>query len=349
LFPRRRASTARLVVYSHATELKKDAVPSAFGGQEWPLGAAAAACFGFAVAMPDLPGGGADSGSYHPYCHAKSLAYAVADSVPASLQTLEGFGYGWDGHLFLMGYSEGGYTTLATVKEMETHAGDYATALTGSACMAGPFDLSGAMRATFIDPAVLYPRSYYLPYFVLGYHGVYGPRLDPLAVFAPILLETGADGNILAWADGTQDGLEVDAEMGKRLGMAPDAICLRSMFNPPWLARELDDPGYATSGTHALLAENDLWDGWAPTKPILFRHSPDDVNVPYANTLVTLDHLGQEIRQRGGDPAILVSLPIGQAGDHISHTEGALIAIPSAFPWFYFGMPDLDTFTRLRW
>jgi hypothetical protein len=248
-----------------------------------------------------------------------------------------------------MGYSEGGYTTLATVKEMETHAGDYATALTGSACMAGPFDLSGAMRATFIDPAVLYPRSYYLPYFVLGYHGVYGPRLDPLAVFAPILLETGADGNILAWADGTQDGLEVDAEMGKRLGMAPDAICLRSMFNPPWLARELDDPGYATSGTHALLAENDLWDGWAPTKPILFRHSPDDVNVPYANTLVTLDHLGQEIRQRGGDPAILVSLPIGQAGDHISHTEGALIAIPSAFPWFYFGMPDLDTFTRLRW
>jgi hypothetical protein len=71
--------------------------------------------------------------------------------------------------------------------------------------------------------------------------------------------------------------------------------------------------------------------------------------VPYANTLVTLDHLGQEIRQRGGDPAILVSLPIGQAGDHISHTEGALIAIPSAFPWFYFGMPDLDTFTRLRW
>jgi hypothetical protein len=344
-----------LVVYAHATELRKDAVPSAFGGQEWMLGAAAAAWFGFAVAMPDLPGAGADAGSYHPYCHACSLAYAVADSIPAIRQTLgadpylAGHGYAWDGSLYLMGYSEGGYTALATVKELETHPDQY-PAFTGSACMAGPFDLSGAMRTAFIDPALTYPRSYYLPYFVRGYHAVYGPRLVPTAVFAPDLLETEADGNIMTWTDGSQDGLVVDAELGQRMGMPAEAICLRSMFNPPWLAQALLDPAYAGSDTHALLAENDLCRGWRPTRPILFRQSPDDELVPYANTLTTLDQLGQSILQSGGDPSkVLIPIPIGQAGDGISHEAGALLAIPSAFAWFYFGMPDPETFTRLQW
>ena len=222
-------------------------------------------------------------------------------------------------------------------------------AFTGSACMAGPFDLSGAMRATFIDPLTRYPRPCYLPYFVRGYHAVYGPRLDPLAVFAPILLEAGADGDVLTWTDGAQDGLVVDGELGRRLGMPPDAVNLRVMFNPPWLAEQLDDPAYAASTVHALLAENDLYAGWRPTRPILFCHSPDDMNIPYANTL-TVDGLGREIRAAGGDPAeLLFLLPIGRPGDHIAHTEGALIAIPSAFAWFYFGMPDPGAFAGLRW
>jgi len=329
-----------LVVYSHATELRKDAVPSAFGGSEWPLGAAAAAWYGFAVAMPDLPGAGADAGSYHPYCHAESLACAVADSIPAIRQLTAGdpylarHGYGWDGRLFLMGYSEGGYATLAAVRELEGQSAPP----TASACMAGPFDLSGAMRGTFIDPSTRYPRPYYLPYFVRGYHAIYGPRLDPLEVLAPDLLAAGPDGDLLTWTDGSLDGLEVDSRLGRRMDMPPDAISLRRMFNPSWLARELDAPAYPASRTHALLAENDLCGGWRPTRPILFCHSPDDVNIPYANSLATIDGLGREIRRAGGDPASLLFLiPIGRPGDRIAHTEGALIAIPAAFAWFYYG------------
>ncbi len=330
-----------LVLYTHATELRKDAVPSAFGGDEWRLGAAAAAWYGFAVAMPDLPGAGTDAGSYHPYCQAQSLAWAVVDSIPAIRRLSDPFlrqhGYGWDGSLYLMGYSEGGYATLAAVRELERQG----AAFSGSACMAGPFDLSGAMRATFIDPATLYPRPYYLPYFVRGTHAVYGPRMDPLDVFAPDLLAAGPDGDILGWTDGSQDGRTVDAELGRRLGMPPDAVNLRRMFNPEWLGRELDDPAYADSPVHALLAENDLYAGWRPTRPILFRHSPDDVNIPYSNTLLAIDRLGREITQGGGDPSRLLFLsPIGQPGDGIPHALGALIAIPSAFEWFSEGMPD---------
>ena len=342
-----------LVLYSHATELQRQAVPSGFGGDEWKLGAAAAVWYGFAVAMPDEPGMGGDGTGYHPFCQARSLAYATLDSLPAVQRltredpALAARQLGWDGRLFLLGYSEGGYTSLASVKEWESHADRYRAGscftLAGSACMAGPFDLSGAMRATFIDPGLGYPRSYYLPYFVLGYHGVYGKALEPAEVLAPALLEPGPDGTILDWADGTRSGPEVDEEVGRRLGLPPDAINLRRMFNPAWLARELDDPAYAASRVHGLLAENDLCGGWLPTRPILFRQSPDDVNIPYANTLLALDRLGAEIRKAGGDPAaLLVSVPIGRPGDGISHTGGAPIALASAFAWFYLGMPRLE-------
>jgi hypothetical protein len=345
-----------LVVYPHSTELRKDAVPSLFGGEEWALGAAAAAWYGFAVAMPDLPGMGGDAADPHPFCHAQSLAYATVDCIPAALAA---FGAdpapegrpSWNRRLFLVGYSEGGYAALATERELETHADAYGdqglAALAGSACMAGPFDLSGTMRATFIDSRP-YTKAYYLPYFVLGYHGVYGPRLDPLQVFAPDLLADGGDGNILAWANGTRDGEEVDRGLGRRLGLPPDGIALRLLFDPQWLAEELDDPAYASSNAHGLLAENDLLGGWAPTRPILFCQSPDDADVPYANTLAAMDGLERSIRQAGGDPAALLHrLDLGRPGDGIDHTPGAYLALPAAFAWFYYGMPSVEILRHL--
>jgi len=331
-----------LVLYSHATELRREAVASRFGGEEWLLGAAAAVAFGYAVAMPDQPGMGGDTSQYHPYCHAQSLAFATVDSLPAIQQTLvedpylAAHHYAWNGKLFLLGYSEGAYTTLAAVRELEAHPDRRSLfTLTASAAMAGPFDLSGAMRGAFIDPVPGYPRSDYLPYFVMGYHAVYGSALEPTQVLSAGLLADGPDGNVLRWLDGTMAGPEVDVKLGGRLGQPPDAINLRGMFNPEWLARELDGPAYAGSRTHDLLRDNDLCRGWRPTKPILFRHSPDDDDIPYANTLTTLAELGQAIRRDGGDPgALLFSWPIGQAGEHIPHHTGALIGLPSAFAWF---------------
>ncbi len=73
-----------------------------------------------------------------------------------------------------------------------------------------------------------------------------------------------------------------------------------------------------------MLTENDLCGGRTPTRPILFRHSPDDRNISYANTLRTVDRLGQAMRAAAGDPeALLHLLSIGRPGDGISRTAGA--------------------------
>jgi hypothetical protein len=179
-----------------------------------------------------------------------------------------------------------------------------------------------------------------LPYVIRSYHAVYGKALDPLEAFAPVLLENREDGNILTWTDGTLNGLAVDNLIGKRLGVAGNRVVFRHILNPAWLARELDDPVYETSLTHRLLQENDLHRGWAPTKPILFAQSPTDQDLPYQNTVSALGYLGAEIFKAGGDPRkLLVSLPIGDCRDGITHIEGAMVAMPTAFNWIYCGMP----------
>ena len=337
-----------LVLYPHATMLQKTHVASQYAGHEWLYGAAAALYYGYAVAMPDQPGMGGDGESYHPFCHAKSLAYSLVDSLaavarlPAQDPYLARHGYGWDGRLYLLGYSEGAYTALAAVKELEAHPGAPLGPFTlqGSACMAGPFDLSDTIRREIIAKDRPYSHPFYLPYVIRSYANIYGDLVTPSQVFAPALLENREDGNILQWTDGCLDGLQVDALIGRRLGVPGNRVVLRDTLNPDWVAAQLDDPAYATSQVHKLLKENDLCGGWRPTKPILFCQSPADADVPLRNTLRTLEQLGEEIRAAGQDPAkLLAFLPIGKESDRIDHVSGALVAIPAAFNWIYSGMP----------
>jgi pimeloyl-ACP methyl ester carboxylesterase len=336
------------VLYTHATMLEKAHVPTEFGGHEWMFGAAAALYYGFAVAMPDQPGMGGNAQAYHTFCHGKALAYATLDALPAIERLaaedpyLAQRHYGWDGSLYLMGYSEGAYAALAAVKELETHPVQYGGRFTlkGSACMAGPFDLSGTTRGQIIARGQPFAHCFYLPYVIMAYGSLYGDVMDPRQAFAPALLEQREDGNVIQWVDGCTDGLEVDALIGRRLGVPGDAVVLRSVLNPAWLARELDDPAYATSRTHKLLLENDLHGGWRPTRPILFCQSVGDRDVFIENTYRTMDGLGAEIRAAGGDPASLLAfLPLGAPADRFSHVQAALVAIPAAFNWIYSGTP----------
>jgi hypothetical protein len=349
--------TLPVVLYVHYTTLRKDCVPSDFQGHEWLVGAAAALYYGFAVAMPDLPGMGVDAGHFHPFCHAQSLAYAIIDGMPAIGAQfsrdpyLVSGGYSWNGQQFVVGYSEGGYAALATVKELETHPSDYANlTLTGSACMAGPFDLAGLSREDIIKPGGRFSFSFFLPYLLMAYHDLYGPRLDPARIFAPVLLETREDGNILAWLDGSLDGLTVSDLVTRRLGKPAQEVLTRDLLNPAWVAEQLDDPGYAHSDLHRILKENNLDSGWLPTHPILFCHTPSDTDIPFQETVSTVDYLGAEILKAGGDPQkLLILKPIGESLKGLGHLGAGPLAVPTAFEWIYhFEPPESAALPRVH-
>jgi len=338
-----------LVVYPHFTSLAKRAVPSAFGGHEWIFAAAAALYYGIAVAMPDLPGMGADAVHGHPFCHAKSLAWSTLDAIPAALDLfradpwLVAGGYRWNGQVYLVGYSEGAYASLAAVKEVATHPEAYPTGrwgITGAACMSGPFDLSDQARADLICPGASFTYCFFLPYLLTAWHAVYGPRVDLREAFAPALLEAREDGGILSWMDGTLDGFEAGDLIARRLGKAQDQVTVRDILNPAWVERELEDPAYGGSTMRTLLAENDLHRGWRPFCPLLFCHSPADRDLSYRQTLRTAECLRQEALRAGDDPGALVRVaPIGGPDSGWTHLSAIAIALPAAFEWIRRGMP----------
>jgi hypothetical protein len=66
---------------------------------------------------------------------------------------------GLNGQLFLAGYSQGGHTEMALHRELERyHTNEFA--VTASAAMAGPYDMSG-VELNLCPPAA---QSYYAAY-----------------------------------------------------------------------------------------------------------------------------------------------------------------------------------------
>ena len=324
-----------LIAYSHATELQRDQVPSEFGGYEWMVGAAAALFFNFAVVMPDLPGlGGADPASYHPYCQASSLAYSMADMIQAAQDAFHGElcgQYIWNGQLYVLGYSEGAYAAMATVKELQVHAAQYpGLTVTGSACMGGPFDLSGIMRQIMVDSDQPYSEPLFVAYTALAYNAVYGEVFDPNQVLNPQLLP-----DIIEWMNGSNSFGTVNRLVAERLGLPDGGHPLpRELLNPDWVRRNLADDVYTTTPAGQFLIENDLWSGWAPDSPMLLRASPDDDLVPYANS----EKAFNAFTALGAGQHLKFS-PIGKPGDGITHAQGGILSVPSAIIWFRQGCP----------
>ena len=101
----------------------------------------------------------------HPY-HLKDVtASAVIDMLRAIRQFFDQTNLGqYNSQLFLAGYSEGGYATMATVKEIEENLYDEFD-ITMSFPMAGAYDLSGTMVDLMLREEP-YPDPFYLPFFV---------------------------------------------------------------------------------------------------------------------------------------------------------------------------------------
>ena len=102
---------------------------------------------GYLVGLPDYLGFGV-SERIHPYCHARGNTPVVVDFIRAIKNYCDEKGILYDQKLFLTGYSEGGYVTLAVQKDIEQNYSDEFT-VEAVAPMAGPYDLYGTVRSVF--------------------------------------------------------------------------------------------------------------------------------------------------------------------------------------------------------
>ncbi len=142
-----------LLSWQHATLTQEKQAPSYADGtttgtpSEAQLGFINAS-LGYIVIMPDYLGFGAAKSIFHPYVQQSTLASASIDMIRASKTFLSQNGIGYNTQLFLGGYSEGGYATLATQREMETNLATEFT-ITASEPGSGPYDVSNTASAVF--------------------------------------------------------------------------------------------------------------------------------------------------------------------------------------------------------
>jgi len=158
--------------------------------------------------------------------NAPTLGLAASGYVVVSADYL-GFGASklLNQQLFLAGYSEGGYATLALQRELETHHADEFS-ITASAPMAGSYDLSGTMVQRILDPSP-HPNPYYFSYIVLMLEQVYGLFDDFAEVF-----QAPYNTLIPNYFDGEHDGSEINAYLPNSTEQLYQATILEALNDP---------------------------------------------------------------------------------------------------------------------
>lgn len=157
----------RLVSFQHGTSTTRTAVPSQLDG----TGIATAIAFagnGYALVLPDYPGMGESAGK-HPYYVAAAIGPAVTGMIEASqrLQAVPG------GPVFLAGFSEGGWASLAALRILESEG----KPVLGSAQVAGAYDLRRVSLPAALKGGAP-SHSLYLAYAAWGQAAYYDHPLD---------------------------------------------------------------------------------------------------------------------------------------------------------------------------
>lgn len=226
--------------YQHASTFRNNQAPSIkVEAVEPPL---VLASLGYIVVSPDYVGFGASYGVEHPYLTSSPSSRAVIDMLSAAQTWRRQAGVADNGQLFLAGYSEGGYATMAAHRAIHQQGGELKTQLQAAVPGAGPYDVQETLDEQLDRVRKLFP---------------------PLA--------------LLIDPDHLSDASESVRNEVRRLllrQMVPEDgdVRYQTLFMDRFLA---DDKA-------GIAAEHSVHMGWAPSVPVYLFHGRGDLTVPYS-------------------------------------------------------------------
>ena len=301
-----------ILSYQHGTGILDTDAPSITGLSLFNVEILAvgflATSSGFITIFPDYVGM-ANPNVYHPYHIKDSYVRAVLHMIRAVKQlsqTLineESFQY--NDQLFLAGYSEGGYATLAAQSGIE-QLNNEEFHITASFPMAGAYDLTGTMVDYFLSEPE-YENPYYVPYVLTSHIWYYqGLDTDLNMYFEPYWAET-----LPNLYDGTFSGGEINNMLPDNvLDILIDSVLTDFTSNDDQFLRQ-------------TLSENTLLN-WVPESPTYLYHGIADDQVPHENSVTAYN----TFQSNGASNVILELLPESAGG----HTSAAIPSIISAYP-----------------
>lgn len=342
-----------ILMYQHGTEVNRQFSPSQYlthqdRPKDYPevMVAAAIASTGYAVALVDYEGMG-DNIDAQPHVVGATLAIQVVDLLRASRDIIGGAGSpcSWNRQLFLMGYSEGGYVTMATTRELQLPKYAAEFTITASAPLSGPHDLSGVMRGILLSDST-FKAPYFAPLFLTSYNYAYGaqtPLFNPAtAMLAPY------NTTIPPLFNGNSKSVAISEAMGMNF-TTPTLIVMKDKLTPQFIAALSD----VASPVFAFLQQNDSYRlpgnvnaAWVPTVPLRMIHHRSDELVPYANSQAAFNAFSSagaknHIPKGPGVELIEETVTINISSDPVKTVHFA-----SAFPELSRGWQWLDGFRQ---
>ena len=306
-FPQSNLEAFPILTYQHGTLILDSQAPSVTGmsvnNYEVLFVGLGTTPAGFITVMPDYVGIG-NTEKFHPYMIADPHTRSVVDILRATKNLsliLEDI-FHFNDQLFLIGYSDGGYATLASHRGIENNYSQEFS-ITASFPMAGPYDLSGTMVDYFLSGPE-YSQPYYVPYVLTSQLWYYqGLEVDFNLYFEPFWADT-----LPELFDGTHSGDYINNLMPED----PLDILL------PEVLEEFEN-----NEDHFFrqkLELNTLLD-WVPQNPIHFFHGIGDDIVPFENSQIAYDtFVGQ------GAQNISLTLYPASFGGHLEVSGIALSA-----------------------
>lgn len=290
-----------MISLQHGTTFLKDDVPSSTGQIS---GVELFASAGYFALLPDYLGYGESSWIFHPYYDREHSAGAVTDMILAAGEFADNENISLDGRVFLAGYSEGGYTTMAAAHAIENGALPNHS-LTAVAAGAGGYDLPHMLDAILEGGTYDYPA--YIAFLIMAYNETYGwnrPLTDFFREEYAAVLEQRLNGE---YDDGDINPFLTND--------------VQQLFNPEFI-EALQDPEGELELKGAL--EMNAVSAWMASTPIRLYHGTDDTVVPYSNSEKTLESM----IDAGSTEVSLISIPGG------THGSSLLPMLALAVPWF---------------
>lgn len=261
-----------MICDNHGTILTNAEAPTniekADGIPNYPLAVSMTGYAGFAGIYPDYIGYGDSSDKKHPYLLKKASARASLDMIKASQRYMTDNNIVFNSQLFLSGYSEGGYTTLALAEDIETnHKNEFN--LMGVAPMAGPY-LIDSMGDSIIKANSTMAVPAYIAFLTDSYTDAYeNLTLEEMVIESKVSAFT----NLF---NGTNTLTDIQLQLGMGLNTPVNQLLKDSFISD-----------YESTPEHKLrtiFKENNVGN-WSATSKIKLIHCSNDDVVPVGMTI----------------------------------------------------------------
>lgn len=265
------------------------------------------ASVGYIIIIPDYIGFGKSEQFVHPYLHKESTVLSVENLIVAvtEMMTDDLIDVDWDEDLYLMGYSQGGWSTMCTHRDISEKT-NLPFNVTASACGAGPYSLSTVQDFMFED--ITYPQPVYMAYSGISYHEL-GLISNPLSDYFNEPFAT----QLPTYFNGEYSNGEINEMLNDTVSVLVANSFLTGINSNP-LYQDFRD----------AMNDNSV-EGWNSMEPIRVYHGTSDTYVP----IETSEQIYNEFVTVGTDNMVtLIPLP------GLNHTTAIIPMALDALLWF---------------